>query len=456
MYPKQFLHILKERDDSLLCATLKRLGREFAPPVLLCNNDHRWLVRAEATRAGVNPSRFLLEPVPRNTSPAICAGALAIAETDPDAIMIVMPSDHVVANDAGFVDAIRTATRVAGEGRLVLFGVKVTEPMTSYGYINRGEALAGFEDTAYAIDSFVEKPDVERAAAYMASGKHYWNGGIFVMHVGTLISEMERLSPETLHACREALRAAEQDMGFTRLEAEAFSRCPNISIDYEVMERTDKAAMVPLDVGWSDIGSWSALWSVSKHDEAGNSVKGDAILVDTRDCLVHGDAGLLATVGISNMIVVRTPDAVLVADRHRAQDVGRIVDRLKASGRNEHIQHTRNHRPWGYFESLSIGPRFQVKLLHVNPNSRLSMQMHHHRSEHWVVVHGTAKVTIDGTERLVGENQSVYISATQWHRLENPGKVPLDIIEVQLGSYLGEDDIIRCQDDYRRSPDESK
>jgi mannose-1-phosphate guanylyltransferase/mannose-6-phosphate isomerase len=344
---------------------------------------------------------------------------------------------------------------VAATGKLVLFGIVPTGPHTGYGYIRRGASLEG-SSGGYAVDAFFEKPDRATAETYVAETSYFWNSGIFVLHARTFLSELEQLAPEILEAARGALAKASEDLGFLRLDRTAFARSPNISIDYAVMEKTTMAAMMPIDVGWSDVGSWSSLWESAPRDAQRNAVEGDAILIDTSDCLVHSERSLVATIGLKGLVIVDTPDALLVADQGRAQDVSVLVSRLKELNRKEHAQHVKSYRPWGFFETLSTGSRFQVKLLHVKPGGQLSMQMHHHRSEHWVVVRGTAKVTIGESEKLVQENESVYITATQWHRLENPGKVPLEMIEVQIGSYLGEDDIIRTDDAYHRAPDETR
>ncbi len=364
-----------------------------------------------------------------------------------------MPSDHLVKDDAAFAQSLQRAGEVAAKGKLVLFGIVPTGPNTGYGYIRRGAELAGSAGI-YAVDAFCEKPDRATAQSYVAGGDYYWNSGIFVLHAATFIAELKQLAPDILAAAREALQGASEDLGFLRLDAEAFARSPSISIDYAVMEKTKKAVMLPIEVGWSDVGSWSSLWETAPQDAQKNAVEGDAILIDTTNCLVHSERSLVATIGLDGLIIVDTPDALLVADQSRAQEVSGLVSRLKQLNRKEHAQHIRSHRPWGYFETLSMGSRFQVKLLHVKPGGQLSLQMHHHRSEHWVVVRGTARVTIGETARLVQENESVYITATNWHRLENPGKVSLEMIEVQIGSYLGEDDIIRSDDVYRRAADE--
>jgi mannose-1-phosphate guanylyltransferase / mannose-6-phosphate isomerase len=457
MYPKQFIRFSEAQPESFLASALRRLSMDlgFAPPVVVCNNDHRFLVKDEAERAGIRPGAIVLEPVARNTAPAIAVAALLVERRDPAGVLVVMPSDHVIRDQPGFVAAVRRAAEVAATGKLVLFGIAPTAPQTGYGYIRRGGPLAGF-DGAFAVGAFTEKPDGATAARYLAAGDYFWNSGIFVLGARAFLAELEALEPAMLAAARQALAGASEDLGFLRLGAEAFAAAPSISVDYAVMERTGLAAVVPIDVGWSDVGSWSSLWELSPRDGEGNAVHGEALLEATRDCYVHSEQSLVATLGVSDLIIVDTPDALLVADRARAQEVAKVVARLKADGRREHETQVRSYRPWGYFETLNVGPRFQVKLLHVRPGGKLSMQMHHHRSEHWVVVHGTARVTVGDQEKLVHENQSVYIVATQWHRLENPGKTPLELIEVQIGSYLGEDDIVRSDDVYRRSAEETK
>jgi mannose-1-phosphate guanylyltransferase/mannose-6-phosphate isomerase len=458
MYPKQFIRFFDDGDPSFLGATLRRLppSEGFAPPILLCNNDHRFLVREELERAGIMPEAIYLEPVARNTAPAIAVAALAVAARDPEGVLIVMPSDHVIEDKAAFAGAVRRAGPVAAAGRLVLFGVRPASAHTGYGYIRCGAPLAEGDAGAIAVDAFVEKPDQATAERYLAAGTYLWNSGIFVLHARTFLEELQHLAPDILNSARGALAKAREDLGFLRLDGNAFAAAPAISVDYAVMERTTRAAVLPIDVGWSDVGSWSSLWEIAAHDAADNYVRGPAIIEDSHGLYVHSERALVATIGVNDLVIVDTPDALLVADKKRAQDVSKIVARLKSEGRHEHEQHVRSYRPWGFFETLSTGPRFQVKLLHVKPGAKLSMQRHHHRSEHWVVVHGTAKVVIGESEQLVRENESVYIVATQWHRLENPGKVPVEIIEVQIGSYLGEDDIERTDDIYHRAADETR
>jgi mannose-1-phosphate guanylyltransferase/mannose-6-phosphate isomerase len=457
MYPKQFIRFSSSQALSFLAATLQRMKPEQGsrPPTIVCNADHRFLVQEEARSIGASPRAIVLEPVARNTAPAIAVAALHVARENPAGILVVTPSDHVIQDEPAFVDAVRRAADVAATGRLVLFGITPAGPHTGYGYIRRGAALPQFSGV-FDVEAFTEKPDEDTARGYLAAGTYTWNSGIFVLGAEAFLDELDRLQPAIREAAGEALAKATQDLDFLRLDPEAFARSPGISVDYAVMEKTGKAAVLPVEMGWSDVGSWSALWEIGARDKDGNTVEGDALLEATSNTYVHSDRALVSTLGVKDLVIVDTPDALLVADRAKAQDVSRIVARLKEAGRKEHEQHLRNYRPWGFFETLNVGPRFQVKLLHVKPGGKLSMQMHHHRSEHWVVVHGTAKVTVGGEEKLVGENQSVYIVATQWHRLENPGKTPLEMIEVQIGSYLGEDDIVRADDIYNRRPDETK
>ncbi len=458
MYPKQFIRFHDDHSASFLGATLMRLTASagFNAPILLCNSDHRFLVREELERAGIDAKAVILEPVARNTAPAIAVAAVAALRDNPAAILIVMPSDHAVKNEQAFVDAVQRASVIAATGKLVLFGIKPDAPHTGYGYIRQGAALKGGTPGAFLVDAFVEKPDAATAETYLKAGTYTWNSGIFVLNARVFLDELNRLNPEIVAAATAALDRAKQDLGFTRLDEHAFAAAPNISIDYAVMEKTAQAVMLPVDVGWNDVGSWASLWDIADRDAHDNFVQGDAVLTDTTGTYVHSEKSLVATIGVRDLIIVDTPDALLVADKARSQDVSALVKTLRTSGRREQEQHLRNLRPWGFFETLSLSSRFQVKLLHVKPGQKLSLQMHHHRSEHWVVVQGTAKVVVGDKEQLVRENESVYIQATQWHRLENPGKLPLELIEVQLGSYLGEDDILRDGDIYNRRPDETK
>jgi len=458
MYPKQFIRFFNGQSSSFLGAALKRLRSDagFGAPILLCNNDHRFLVKEELDRASLEAKAIILEPVARNTAAAIAVAALYAVREDPSAILAVMPSDHAVKDEARFAESVKRAARVAATGRLVLFGIKPTEPHTGYGYIRQGNPVEGFNGAAFQVDSFFEKRDAATARTYLADKSYFWNSGIFVLNARTFLDELGALQPRILEAAKGALAHAENDLGFLRLEKKSFAAAPSISVDYAVMEKTQAAAMLPIDVGWNDVGSWSSLWDIAPRVAQGNYVHGDGVLEDTSGCYVHSERGLVATIGVKDLVIIDTPDALLVTDKSRSQDVSKIVARLKQSNRKEQEQHLRNYRPWGFFETLNIGQRFQVKLLHVNPGGKLSMQMHHHRSEHWIVVQGTAKVVIGDIEKLVRENESVYIFSTQWHRLENPGKVPLELIKVQIGTYLGEDDIVRTDDVYRRAPEETR
>ena len=457
MYPKQFISVFNDHGSSLLATTLQRLASTdgFAQPTIVCNNDHRFLVKEDAERAGVKPRAVVLEPVARNTAPAAAVAALLIEREDPAGILVVMPSDHVVKDEAGFVAAVRQAAEVAATGKLVLLGVKPGGPHIGYGYIRRGPPLPGFP-AAHVVEAFTEKPDKAAAASYVRAGTYFWNSGIFIFRARAYLDELARLQPSILEAATQALAGAKEDLGFLRLEAQAFAKAPSISIDYAVMERTSAAAVVPVDIGWSDVGSWSSLWEISAHDAAGNAVArrggpgGHEQLL--RSC--RGGRGRHhRRQGPRDRRYARCA----AGGRPRAGP-GRVRHRRAPEGAGSQRARATPAQPSavGVLRDPQLGPRFQVKLLHVKPGAKLSMQMHHHRSEHWVVVHGTARVTIDGAERLVRENESVYITATQWHRLENPGKTPLELIEVQIGSYLAEDDIIRSADAYNRAPDETR
>ncbi|WP_102957981.1 mannose-1-phosphate guanylyltransferase/mannose-6-phosphate isomerase [Mangrovicella endophytica] len=452
-YPKQFIRFFGEEKDTLLGATLTRLpaAEGFAPPTIICNDDHRFLVRAECEQTETPARKILLETVARNTAPAIACAALDLAG-DPDAILCVMPSDHTISDPTAFAATVKTAAVFARDGKIVLFGIRPTSPHTGYGYIKLGQSVGGSE--AFAVDSFKEKPDAATAQSYLDAGDFLWNSGIFVFRADTFLRELERFEPAVLAAAKAALASSQHDLEFDRLDGESLKKAPSISVDHAVMERTDKAVVIPLPVDWNDMGSWTSLWDSSAKDGGANVVHGRAVTERTTNSYIHSEKALVATIGVDNLVIVETPDALLVADKTAAQDVGPLVERLRREKRSESEQHLRNYRPWGFFETLSLASRFQVKLLHVSPGRQLSMQMHHHRSEHWIVVQGTAKVTVGSDTRLVRENESLYISATEWHRLENPGKVPLELIEVQIGSYLGEDDIVRSDDVYNRKSHE--
>jgi mannose-1-phosphate guanylyltransferase/mannose-6-phosphate isomerase len=445
-YPKQFLPLASE--NSMLADTLSRTsGLGAAEPLVVCNDGHRFIV-AEQLRAAGSGGEILLEPVGRNTAPAVAVAALRTLEKEGDAQLLVLPADHVIQDVPAFAAAVEAAIPLAEQGKLVTFGVVPTSPETGYGYIHRGEPLS---DQSFAIDRFVEKPDAATAESYLASGEYFWNSGMFLLDARVYLEELERLEPEMLKACRGALEGAHTDLDFVRLEEAAFAACPSDSIDYAVMEKTGSGAVVALDCGWSDVGAWSALWDVADRDADGNAVHGDVLLDQCRDSYVRSESRLVAATGIDRLVVVETPDAVLIADKENVQNVKRLVTALKDAGRSEANLHARVYRPWGSYESLITSDRFQVKRIVVNPGEKLSLQKHHHRAEHWIVVSGTAEVTCEDKVFMLGEDQSTYIPLGNKHRLANPGRIPLELIEVQSGTYLGEDDIVRYEDVYGRS-----
>ena len=464
LYPKQLLPLVS--DNSMLQDTLLRLYRvtddvtdpdtlQIQPPVIVSNNEHRFLVAEQLRQIGLESGKILLEPVGRNTAPALTLAAL---NSEPDVVLLVMPADHVILDTATFIAACRQAYILAQQNALVTFGVVPRQPETGYGYIRRGKPLAigdSSKAVSYEITQFVEKPDLQTAERYVASGDYLWNSGMFMMKASVWLNQLEKYRPDILQACREANEKGMQDLDFFRVDAEVFKQCPSDSIDYAVMEKvaedeTAIAAVVPLDAGWSDVGAWSSLWEVGRQDEQGNVIKGDVKIHDVQNSFVHSEHRFVAGIGIKDMVIVETADAVLVADKQRAQDVKKIVEWLKEQKRDERLVHRRVYRPWGSYEGVTAGERFQVKRIVVNPGACLSLQMHHHRAEHWIVVRGTAKVIRGDEAFLISENQSTYIPLGEKHRLENPGAVPLEIIEVQSGSYLGEDDIVRFEDNYGR------
>jgi mannose-1-phosphate guanylyltransferase/mannose-6-phosphate isomerase len=450
-YPKQFLPLTGER--SLLQQTAARVAdpTRFLPPVLVCNAEHRFIVAEQLRVTGVAAAATVLEPAARNTAPAVAVGALLAAASDPARPLLVLPSDASIRRPDAFRAAIAAGLAAAQDGHLVTFGIKPSAPETGYGYIQLGPAIGGAPGV-HAVTRFVEKPDAERARQFLARGDHVWNGGIFLMRADRYLEELRRFEPAMLEACTQALRAATRDLDFTRLDAAAFAASPSKSIDYAVMERTERAAVVPVDMGWSDVGSWEALAAESPADAQGNVAVGDVLAEDVRGCYLRADAGVMvAALGVEDLVIVATDDAVLVARRDRSQDVKRIVEKLKASGRSESTTHLKVYRPWGYYETIDAGARHQVKHIQVLPGRSLSLQKHHKRAEHWVVVRGTARVTRGNDLFDLFENQSTYIPLGIKHRLENPGEEPLHLIEVQSGSYLGEDDIVRFEDNYGRS-----
>lgn len=445
-YPKQFWPLASAQP--MLAETAARAdGPDFLPVMVVCNEAHRFLVAEQLRGRG---ARIVLEPAGRNSAPAIAAAALLAEEAGPDTVMWIMAADSAVTDLPALHAALQQAAAAARAGRIVTFGMKPTAPETGYGYIEAGDALAG-SPGVQSIARFIEKPDAERAAAFVAGGRHLWNSGMFVATASTLLAELERLEPTLLATVRAAVEGASRDMDFVRLAAEPFAAAPSISIDYAVMERTEHAAVVPASIGWSDIGSWSALWDISEKDAAGNATQGPVELVDAKNCLVRSEGILAGVVGLEDAIVVVTDDAVLAMHRDRAQDVKKLVEQLRAKGRKEATEHRRAYRPWGHYEGLILGERFQVKKIQVRPGAKLSLQKHFHRAEHWVVVSGTAIVRRDAEEIMLRENESVYLPLGCVHRMENPGIIPLVLIEVQSGSYLGEDDIVRYEDTYGRT-----
>ncbi|WP_428484533.1 mannose-1-phosphate guanylyltransferase/mannose-6-phosphate isomerase [Rhodopila sp.] len=448
-FPKQLWPLLSER--TLMQETALRAGGPgFAPPVVVCNHEHRFLIAEQLRAAGIHDARILLEPVGRNSAPAIAAAAVLVAETEPDAVLWMMPADASIADLPALQVALQAAATAARAGHVVTFGMKPNAPETGYGYIEIGDPL---RDAAgvHAVARFREKPDAKTAARFVADGRHLWNSGMFVFTVGTLLEELETHAPDVLPAVRQAVADRSSDLDFIRLGVAAFTACPSISLDYAVAEQSSRAAVIPADLGWSDVGSWSALWELGRKDADGNVALGDVVLEGAENCYVRSDGMLAAVVGLKDAVVVVTEDAVLAMHRGQAQDVKKIVERLKAAGRSEAVAHNRSYRPWGYYESLIQGDRFQVKRIVVTPGRQLSLQSHFHRAEHWVVVNGTARVTRDQDVLIVRENESIYLPLGCVHRLENPGRIPLNLIEVQSGAYLGEDDIVRLEDTYGRA-----
>jgi mannose-1-phosphate guanylyltransferase/mannose-6-phosphate isomerase len=449
LLPKQFLPLVS--DKTMLQETLLRLGglAELNKPVLVCSNDHRFLAAEQLREINIIAGAQILEPAGRNTAPAVAVAALHVVTEDSDGIMLVLPADHLIRNITQFHNVIGKAAAAAANGRLVTFGIVGREPETGYGYIERGQPLEKSAD-CYRVARFVEKPDESTARRFIDSGRFYWNSGMFVIKASRYLEELGKYRKDILDAAKAAWASATRDLDFVRLDEKAFLASPSVSIDYAVMEKTDDAVVVEADIGWSDIGSWTALWQAGKPDPNGNVVLGDIHADDVRNCYVRAEHRLVAAVGVENLIIVETADAVLVTHKDRAQEVKNVVDALKAKQRDEYLVHKRVYRPWGYYEGLDSSDRFQVKRIMVKPGCKLSLQMHHHRAEHWVVVSGTAKVIRGEETMLLSENQSTYIPLGAKHRLENVGKMPLHMIEVQSGSYLGEDDIVRLEDDYKR------
>jgi len=445
-FPKQFLPLVN--DTSMLQDTMERLPAKHQAPVFICNEDHRFLVAEQVKQVNCKQATILLEPQGRNTAPAVALAAIDALCENEDALLLVLAADHVIKDTEKFHQAVDTATIAAQQGQLVTFGIVPTHAETGYGYIKKG---AEKEGGTYQVAEFVEKPNVETAQRYLNSGDYLWNSGMFLFKASRYLEELEKFRPDILQACQAAMVEVEKDLDFTRPNTEAFLQCADESIDYAVMEKTEDAVVVPLDAGWSDVGSYSALWEVCQQNEQHNVIKGDVIAHDTTNSYIHSQHKLITTLGVDNLVIIDTPDAVLIANKDTVQNVKDIVNELKAQQRPEATLHREVYRPWGKYDSVDSGERFQVKRITVNPGAKLSVQMHHHRAEHWIIVSGTAKVTLDDDTILLSENQSTYIPIGVVHALENPGKLPLEMIEVQSGSYLGEDDIVRFEDRYGRT-----
>lgn len=449
LYPKQFLALSGKQ--TMLQETVQRLvGLEVASPLVICNEEHRFIV-AEQLREINKTGAIILEPVGRNTAPAIALASEVIhsVDQDNDPLLLVLAADHVIQDQVAFTNAVNQAIPLAEQDKLVTFGIVPTEAHTGYGYIKRGESVDN--SNGYDVNKFVEKPDTTTASHYLESGEYYWNSGMFLFKASRYLQELQKYRPDIFNACKKSLENTTQDKDFIRLDSEAFSICPDESIDYAVMEKTQDAVVVPLDAGWNDIGAWSALWEVNDKDENGNTTFGDTLLQDTSNSLIHGSERLVTTIGLDNVVIVDTKDALLVACKDKVQEVKKVVEKLKKDKRPEFNVHREVYRPWGKYDSIDNGERYQVKRITVKPGEKLSIQMHHHRAEHWIVVSGTAKVTNGDNTFLLTENESTYIPIGVTHALENPGKLPLEMIEVQSGSYLGEDDIVRFEDLYGRA-----
>ena len=450
-YPKQYW-ALGSGEETLLQQTNLRLQglKGLSAPLLICHEDHRFIVAEQMRQIKVEPSAILLEPIGRNTAPAVALAALQATENGDDPLLLVLAADHLINDEQKFLEIIEEGKAYAEEGRLVTFGIVPTAPETGYGYIEATHPLNIDEPKGISIQRFVEKPNKQTAEKFLSDARFTWNSGIFLFKASAILSELERLSPEIVSSCRASLEQDVPDLDFLRIEREAFLKCPNISIDIAVMEQTTLGTVLPLNAGWSDIGSWSALWAKAEQDINGNVIRGKVIAENSKNCYLRSEHRLIVSLGIKDLVIVETDDAVLVADRNEAQNVKRIVKQLEKEGRPEGKAHRKIYRPWGNYTGVVEGNRWQVKRIEVKPGASLSLQMHHHRAEHWVVVKGTALVERDGEKHLVGENQSTYIPLGCKHRLTNPGRMPVELIEVQSGAYLGEDDIVRYEDRYGR------
>ena len=451
MYPKQLIHLINEK--TMLQETIMRLSglENIGNPIVICNENHRFMVAEQLREIEVTTESILLEPVGRNTAPALAIAALKLLSQGLNPLLLVLPADHIIKDVSVFHDALNSGESFAQEGFLITFGIVPEMAETGYGYIRRGDQLSGPGSTeVFKIAAFVEKPDKKTAEAYFKSGRYFWNSGMFMFKASQVIEELKKCAPEIIEACERALNSGKEDLDFFRLDAEAFEACPSDSIDYALMEKTDKGVMVTLKAGWNDLGSWEALWTVGEKNKNGNVIQGDVLTLDVKNSYLKATHRMIAAVGLENHIIIETSDAVLVSPRDRVQEVKQVVDQLKANKRSEAILHRKVYRPWGVYEGIDISSRYQVKRITVKPGMILSLQKHFHRSEHWIVVKGTAVVTKGDDTFILKEDESTYIPLGKTHRLENPGEIDLELIEVQSGSYLGEDDIVRFEDVYGR------
>ena len=450
-FPKQFLSLTSNDKDSLLQKTIKRISniKRISSPILICNEEHRFLVAEQMRGININNSSIILEPFGRNTAPAITISALKALENNDDPILLILSSDHEILNKEKFINTLNAGINYAEKEKLVTFGIVPTSPETGYGYIKASKPL---KDNLQAIDieEFLEKPDLETAKELIQDKRFTWNSGIFMFKAKTIIKEIEKFSPDIIKYSKESLTQSRKDLDFVRLEKMSFEKCPNISIDCAVMEKTKKGTVLPLDANWNDIGSWQSVWEVSNKDKNGNFTKGKTIIKNTKNCYLSSEARLLVGIGLEDLIVVETNDAILVSNKSESQKVKEIVKILKEKNIPEGIKHSKVYRPWGHYKSIIEEDRWQVKVIEVKSGEKLSLQMHHHRSEYWIVVRGTAEVEVEDKTRILSENESIYIPLGSKHRLTNPGKIPLALIEVQSGSYVGEDDIVRFEDKYGR------
>ncbi len=451
LYPKQFLTL--HGKQSMLQETLSRLdGLDTSAPLVICNEEHRFLVAEQLRQIHQLAGNIILEPVGRNTAPAIALAALNAVATGDDPILLVLAADHIFDDVGAFHQSVNRALTYAELGKLVTFGIVPAGPETGYGYIQRGDVAKGVDSAVFNVGRFVEKPDRVTAEGYIASGEYYWNSGMFMFRAKQYLAELGKFRPDILAACEQAMHAHQPDVGqdFIRVEKEAFFACPDESVDYAVMEKTTEAIVVPMNAGWSDVGSWSALWDVSDKDSHNNALTGDIFLYNTSDCYINTDEKLVAAVGVENLVIVNTKDAVLIMKKSQVQDVKKVVEYLKLHQRSEYRRHRETYRPWGRSDVVVNETRYNVNRITVKPGGMFSLQMHHHRTEHWVILSGTARVTVEDKSFLMTENQSTFIPVGSMHTLENPGKIPLELLEIQSGSYLGEDDIVRIKDQYGR------